>query len=132
MWDKKSLPALFKQKKDADDYRLVNVTSQQNSILEELEKAHLPHEGVDEGRGQREDDPAVPDHPAHHQVAQGRQRHASQLEPWQGARSAGYRIRAAALQYHIPYVTTLVALRTTIASIRYLRAGALPVQTLTQ
>ncbi len=52
--------------------------------------------------------------------------------PWQGARSAGYRIRAAALQYHIPYVTTLVALRTTIASIRYLRAGALPVQTLTQ
>lgn len=51
---------------------------------------------------------------------------------WQGARSAGYRIRAAALQYHIPYVTTLVALRTTVASIRYLRAGALPVQTLTQ
>ena len=51
--------------------------------------------------------------------------------PWEGPRSAGYRIRAAALQYHIPYVTTLVALRTTVASIRYLRAGTLPVQTLT-
>jgi carbamoyl-phosphate synthase large subunit len=50
---------------------------------------------------------------------------------WEGPRSAGYRIRAAALQYHIPYVTTLVALRTTAASIRYLRAGTLPVQTLT-
>ncbi|MDF1512401.1 MAG: carbamoyl-phosphate synthase large subunit [Anaerolineae bacterium] len=50
--------------------------------------------------------------------------------PWQGARSAGYRIRAAALQYHIPYVTTLVALRTTVASIRYLRAGLLPVRKL--
>jgi carbamoyl-phosphate synthase large subunit len=50
--------------------------------------------------------------------------------PWEGPRSAGYRIRAAALQYHIPYVTTLVALRTTAAAIRYLRAGTLPVQTL--
>jgi carbamoyl-phosphate synthase large subunit len=49
---------------------------------------------------------------------------------WEGPRSAGYRIRAAALQYHIPYVTTLVALRTTVASIRYLRAGKLPVQAL--
>lgn len=52
--------------------------------------------------------------------------------PWEGPRSAGYRIRAAALQYHIPYVTTLVALRTTIASIRFLRSGTLPVHPLTQ
>jgi carbamoyl-phosphate synthase large subunit len=50
--------------------------------------------------------------------------------PWQGARTAGYRIRAAALQYHIPYVTTLVALRTAVAAIRFLRHGTLPVRAL--
>ena len=50
--------------------------------------------------------------------------------PWQGTRTAGYRIRTAALQYHVPYVTTLVALRTTVAAIRFLRAGKLPVQAL--
>ncbi|MGC9393927.1 MAG: carbamoyl-phosphate synthase large subunit [Anaerolineae bacterium] len=50
--------------------------------------------------------------------------------PWQGARTAGYRIRAAALQYHIPYVTTLVALRTAVAAIRFLRSGTLPVRAL--
>ena len=52
------------------------------------------------------------------------------LLPWQGARTAGYRIRTAALQYHVPYVTTLVALRTTVAAIRFLRHGTLPVRTL--
>ncbi len=50
--------------------------------------------------------------------------------PWQGARTAGYRIRAAALQYHIPYVTTLVALRTAVTAIRFLRHGTLPVRAL--
>ncbi|MEJ5311465.1 MAG: carbamoyl-phosphate synthase large subunit [Anaerolineae bacterium] len=50
--------------------------------------------------------------------------------PWQGARTAGYRIRAAALQYHIPYITTLVALRTAVAAIRFLRHGTLPVRAL--
>ena len=50
--------------------------------------------------------------------------------PWQGTRTAGYRIRTAALQYHVPYVTTLVALRTTVAAIRFLRAGKLPVRAL--
>ncbi|HQE92602.1 MAG TPA: carbamoyl-phosphate synthase large subunit [Anaerolineae bacterium] len=50
--------------------------------------------------------------------------------PWQGVRTAGYRIRAAALQYHIPYVTTLVALRTAVAAIRFLRHGTLPVRIL--
>ncbi len=50
--------------------------------------------------------------------------------PWQGVRTAGYRIRAAALQYHIPYVTTLVALRTAVAAIRFLRHGTLPVRAL--
>jgi carbamoyl-phosphate synthase large subunit len=47
-----------------------------------------------------------------------------------GRRTVGYRIRAAALDYHIPYVTTLVALRATVAAIRFLRSGHLPVRAL--
>ncbi len=45
-------------------------------------------------------------------------------------RTVGYRIRTAALDYHVPYVTTLVALRATVAAIRALRAGPLDVLTL--
>jgi carbamoyl-phosphate synthase large subunit len=43
--------------------------------------------------------------------------------PWQGARTAGYRLRTTALNHHVPYVTTLVALRATVVAIRYLRTG---------
>ena len=45
-------------------------------------------------------------------------------------RSVGQRIRVAALDHHVPYVTTLVALRATVAAIRFLRAGKLPVRAL--
>ena len=47
-------------------------------------------------------------------------------------RTVGYRIREAALNYHVPYVTTLVALRAAVAAIRSLRAGRLPVQALNE
>lgn len=47
-----------------------------------------------------------------------------------GSRSVGQRIRVAALDHHVPYVTTLVALRATVAAIRFLRAGRLPVRAL--
>jgi carbamoyl-phosphate synthase large subunit len=50
--------------------------------------------------------------------------------PWAKRRSVGYRIRTAALEYHIPYVTTLVALRAAVAGIRSLRSGRLPVRAL--
>jgi carbamoyl-phosphate synthase large subunit len=50
--------------------------------------------------------------------------------PLAGKRSVGSRIRTAALDYHVPYVTTLVALQATVAAIRYLRSGRLPVRTL--
>ncbi|MGC9468149.1 MAG: carbamoyl-phosphate synthase large subunit [Anaerolineae bacterium] len=50
--------------------------------------------------------------------------------PWQDARSSGYRIRMAALQHHVPYVTTLVALRATVAAIRFLGSEALTVSRL--
>ena len=50
--------------------------------------------------------------------------------PWHLARTSGYRIRAAALEHHVPYVTTLVALRATVAAIRYLRAQTLTVSRL--
>jgi carbamoyl-phosphate synthase large subunit len=49
-----------------------------------------------------------------------------------GRRTVGYRIRKAALDYHVPYVTTLVALRAAVAAIRSLRAGSLPVQALAE
>jgi carbamoyl-phosphate synthase large subunit len=47
-----------------------------------------------------------------------------------GKRTVGYRIRTAALEHHVPYVTTLVALRATVAAIRSLRSGRLPVRSL--
>jgi carbamoyl-phosphate synthase large subunit len=48
--------------------------------------------------------------------------------PLEEKRTVGYRIRSASLDHHIPYVTTLVALRTTVAAIRALRARQLGVQ----
>jgi len=50
--------------------------------------------------------------------------------PTHTLRTVGYKIRTAALDYHVPYVTTLVALRATVAAIRSLRSGQLPVRTL--
>lgn len=50
--------------------------------------------------------------------------------PWHLARSSGYRIRTAALEHHVPYVTTLVALQATVAAIRYLRTGSLGIGSL--
>jgi len=47
-----------------------------------------------------------------------------------GKRTVGYRIRTAALDYHVPYITTLVAMRTAVAAIRSLRTGHMPVKTL--
>lgn len=47
-----------------------------------------------------------------------------------GKRTVGYRIRTAALDYHVPYITTLVALRTAVAAIRSLYSGHLPVRAL--
>jgi carbamoyl-phosphate synthase large subunit len=52
--------------------------------------------------------------------------------PWSARRTSGYRIRTAALQHHVPYVTTLVALRATVAAIRYLRARSLTVSRLNE
>ncbi|MBN1889620.1 MAG: hypothetical protein JW850_16610, partial [Thermoflexales bacterium] len=48
----------------------------------------------------------------------------------QGKRSVGYRIRTAALDYHVPYVTTLIALQAAVAAIRSLRSAELPVRAL--
>jgi len=45
-------------------------------------------------------------------------------------RTVGYCVRTAALNYHVPYVTTLVALRATVAAIRSLRSERLPVRAL--
>jgi carbamoyl-phosphate synthase large subunit len=50
--------------------------------------------------------------------------------PWAQRRSAGYRIRTAALECHVPYITTLVALRATVAAIRALRPGHVAVKEL--
>jgi carbamoyl-phosphate synthase large subunit len=44
--------------------------------------------------------------------------------------SVGHRIRTTALRHHVPYVTTLAALRTAVAAIRSLRSGHLPVRAL--
>jgi carbamoyl-phosphate synthase large subunit len=52
--------------------------------------------------------------------------------PWHDARSSGYRIRTAALAHHVPYVTTLVALRATVAAIRFLRSQDLQVRRLAE
>jgi len=50
--------------------------------------------------------------------------------PLQGRRTVGYQIRTAALDHHVPYVTSLVALRAAVAAIKSLRAGKLPVRAL--
>ncbi len=50
--------------------------------------------------------------------------------PWHTVRTSGYRIRTAALGHHIPYVTTLVALRATVAAVRFLRSDSLTVNRL--
>ena len=47
--------------------------------------------------------------------------------PFDDRRTVGYRIRAAALQYHASYITTLVALRAAVEGIRAQRAGRLSV-----
>jgi carbamoyl-phosphate synthase large subunit len=52
--------------------------------------------------------------------------------PLEGRRTVGYRIRTAALDYHVPYVTTLVALRATVGAIRAARSGRLPVRPLAE
>lgn len=43
----------------------------------------------------------------------------------QRKRTVGYRIRTAALEHQIPYVTTLVALRAAVAAIRSARESEL-------
>ncbi len=48
----------------------------------------------------------------------------------EGKRTVGYRIRTTALHHHVPYVTTLVALRAAVAAIRFLNAETLPVHSL--
>jgi carbamoyl-phosphate synthase large subunit len=50
--------------------------------------------------------------------------------PWAGKRTVGFLIRAAALNYHVPYITALVSLRATVAAIRSLRSGHMPVRAL--
>jgi carbamoyl-phosphate synthase large subunit len=50
--------------------------------------------------------------------------------PWAQTRSAGYRIRTAALECHVPYITTPVALRATVAAIRSLHTGRVSVRAL--
>jgi len=42
----------------------------------------------------------------------------------------GYRIRVAALDHHIPYVTNLLAFRATVAAVRTLCSGKLPIHAL--
>jgi carbamoyl-phosphate synthase large subunit len=50
--------------------------------------------------------------------------------PLQGKRTVGYQIRTAALDHHVPYVTSLVALQAAVAAIKSLRSGELPVRAL--
>jgi carbamoyl-phosphate synthase large subunit len=52
--------------------------------------------------------------------------------PLSGRRTIGYRIRTTALDHHVPYVTTLVALRAAVAAIRTLQARHLPVRELSE
>ncbi len=52
--------------------------------------------------------------------------------PWQAPYTAGYKIRNAALTHHIPYITTLVALRAGVAAIRHLRRSSLTVHELAE
>jgi carbamoyl-phosphate synthase large subunit len=50
--------------------------------------------------------------------------------PLAGKRSVGYQIRTATIDHHVPYVTSLVALRAAVAAIKSLRSGKLPVRAL--
>ncbi len=50
--------------------------------------------------------------------------------PLAGKRTVGYQIRTATIDHHVPYVTSLVALRAAVAAIKSLRAGKLPVRAL--
>jgi len=50
--------------------------------------------------------------------------------PMKGQHTVGHRIRVAALDHHIPYVTNLLTLRATVAAMRTLRSGKLPVHAL--
>ncbi|RKY70320.1 MAG: carbamoyl phosphate synthase large subunit [Candidatus Latescibacterota bacterium] len=43
--------------------------------------------------------------------------------PLERRRTVGYRIRTAALKHHVPYITTLAALRAAVAAIRRLKKG---------
>jgi len=47
-----------------------------------------------------------------------------------GKRTVGFRIRTAALDYHVPHVTNLLTLRAVVAAIRALRSGRLPIRAL--
>lgn len=48
----------------------------------------------------------------------------------EGQHTVGHRIRAAALEHHIPYVTNLVTIRATVAAMHTLRSGRLPIRAL--
>jgi len=48
----------------------------------------------------------------------------------EGPHTVGQRIRVTALEHHIPYVTNLVTFRATVAAMRSLRSGSLPVRAL--
>jgi carbamoyl-phosphate synthase large subunit len=50
--------------------------------------------------------------------------------PLERRRGVGQRIRTTALKHHVPYITTLAALRAAIAAIRSIRSGRLPVRAL--
>ena len=50
----------------------------------------------------------------------------------QTRRTVGQRIRTTALDYHVPYVTTLVALRAAVAAIRHLQTATLSVRPLSE
>ena len=50
--------------------------------------------------------------------------------PLERRRTVGYRIRTTALKHHVPYITTLAALRAAVAAIRSLRSGRPPVRAL--
>jgi carbamoyl-phosphate synthase large subunit len=47
-----------------------------------------------------------------------------------GKRSVGYQIRTSTIDHHVPYVTSLVALRAAVAAIKALHSGKLPVRAL--
>jgi len=46
--------------------------------------------------------------------------------------TVGHRIRVAALEHHIPYVTNLLTFRATVAAMRSLRSGGLQIRALNE